>query len=88
MVHIELSVQAKEWWNYLAQRIIAHNLGNGVRTILEWFEFLMDSCKAFFLQMKPDLFAHLKLMWHPMLIMYLLLLGIFHNGVAIYQPVG
>ncbi len=50
MVHIEHSVQAKEWRNVVLQSIVAHSLGTGVRTISEWFEFLMGSGKAFFLQ--------------------------------------
>jgi hypothetical protein len=37
---------------------------------------LMGSCKAFFLQVKPNFFSHLKLMWHPMLIMTLFVLVI------------
>ena len=36
----------------------------------------MGLYKAFFLQMQPNFVAHLKLMWHPMLIMALLVLGI------------
>lgn len=33
--------------------------------------------KAFFLQMQPNFFSRLKLMWHPMLIMLLLLIFIW-----------
>jgi hypothetical protein len=36
----------------------------------------MGSCEALFLQMQPCLISHLKLMWYPMLIMALLVLGI------------
>ena len=46
------------------------------KTISEWFEFLIGSSKAFLLQMQPDFFAHMKLVWHLMLIMSLLVLGI------------
>ena len=75
-VHIEHLVQVKEWRNVVLQRIVAHSLGTGVRTLSEWFELLMDSGNAFFLSMQPDFVAHLKLVWHPMLIMSLLLLCI------------
>jgi hypothetical protein len=76
VVHIEHWVQAKEWGNVELKSIVSHNLGNGVRTISEWSELLMGSGKAFFLQMQPNFVAHLKLVWHPMLIMSLLVLGI------------
>ena len=36
----------------------------------------MGSYKALFLQIKPDLVSHLKLVWHRMLIMALLVLSI------------
>lgn len=51
MVHIEKSVQAKEWRNVALQSIVARSLGTGIRTMLEWSEFLMGSGKAFSLQM-------------------------------------
>jgi hypothetical protein len=38
----------------------------------------MASCKEFFLQVQPNFVAHLKLMWHPMLIMAFLVLVIGH----------
>jgi len=56
--------------------IITHNLGDGVWPIMEWENILMGFVKAFFLQMKPNFFSHLKLMWHPVLIMVLLVLSI------------
>jgi len=37
---------------------------------------MMGHCKMFFLQMQPNFVAHLKLMWHVMLIMVLLVLDI------------
>ena len=67
---------AKEWGNVELNRIISHNLDNGVRTISEWSEFSIGSGKAFLLQIKPDFVTHLKLVWHPMLIMSLLVLSI------------
>ncbi len=76
MVDIEHRVQAKEWGNVELKCIVAHNLGNGVRTTLEWSEFPIGSGKVFLLQMQPDFVTHLKLVWHPMLIMLLLVHGI------------
>jgi hypothetical protein len=43
---------------------------------MEWEKLSMGSGKAFFLQMQPNFVAHLKLMWHLMLIMALLVLVI------------
>ena len=64
-VHIEHLVQAKEWTNVVLQSIVSYILGNAVRTMLEWSKLLMGSCKAFFLQMQPNIVAHLKLVWYP-----------------------
>jgi hypothetical protein len=47
-----------------------------VRTIMEWEKLLMGPCKSFFLQVQPNFVSHLKLMWHLMLIMALLVLGV------------
>jgi len=51
MVHLEQSVQKKEWRNVVLQSIVAHNLVTGIRTMSKWSEFLMGSGKAFSLQM-------------------------------------
>ena len=51
--------------------VVEHN-----RTISEWFEFPIGSSKVFLLQMQLDFVAHLKIVWHSMLIMPLLVLGI------------
>jgi hypothetical protein len=75
-VHVEHWVQAKERRNVEHKRIIPHNLGDGVRTIMEWAKLPMGSCKAFFPQVQPNFITHLKLMWNPMLIMALLVLVI------------
>ena len=48
----------------MLQSIVSCSLGTSVRTISEWFEFLMGSGKAFFLSMQPDFVAHLKLVWY------------------------
>jgi hypothetical protein len=69
-------VQAKEGGNVELKIIVTHNLGDGIRSIAEWMKLLMGSCKAFFLQVQPNFISHLKLVWHPMLIMALLVLGI------------
>jgi len=58
------------------KRISSHNLGNGVRPILESSELLMGFDKAFFLKMQPNFVAHLKLVWHPILFMSVFVLGI------------
>ena len=73
-IHFEHWVQAKERRNVELESIITHNLGDGVQPITEWLNLLMGSCKALFLQVQPNVVAHLKLMWHPVLIMALLLL--------------
>ena len=36
----------------------------------------IGSCEVLFLQMQPNLVAHLEFVWNPMLIMALLVLGI------------
>jgi hypothetical protein len=64
-------VQAKERRNVELKIIIPHNLGDGVWPIMEWENLSMGPCKAFFLQVQPNFVAHMKLMWHPMLIMAL-----------------
>jgi hypothetical protein len=69
-------VQAKERGTVERKIIFTHNLGDGVWPVPEWVELLMGPYKAFFLQVQPKFFAHLKLMWHPMLIVALLILGI------------
>jgi hypothetical protein len=69
-------VQAKERRNVELKRIIPHGLGDSVWPITEWEKLPMGSCKVFFLQVQPNFVAHLKLMWHPMLIMVLFVLVI------------
>jgi len=75
-VHIEHWVHAEERGNAELKCIVSHNLGNGVSIISEWFEFPIGFDKMFLLQIQPDLVSHLKLVWHLMLIMSLLVLGI------------
>jgi ABC-type enterochelin transport system permease subunit len=69
-------VQAKEGGNVELKIIVTHILGDGVRSITEWMKLLMGPHKAFFLQVQPNFISHLKLVWHPVLIMVLLVLGI------------
>ena len=69
-------MQAKEWGNAELKCIVSHHIGNGVRTISKWSEFPLGSIKLFLLQMQPDFVVHLKLVWHLMLIMSLLVPGI------------
>jgi hypothetical protein len=75
-LHIKYAVQAKERGNTQFKIILTHNLGDGVRTVSEWVELLMGFSKALFLQMKPYLIYHLKLLSYPMLIVVLLIHGI------------
>ena len=75
-IHVEHWVQAKEKRNDEIKSIIIHILGDGVQSIKKWENISMGPSKAFFLQMQPNFFAHLKLMWHPVLIMALLVLVI------------
>ena len=69
-------MEAKEVGNVELEQIITHNLGDGVRSIAEWINLLMGSCKVFFMQMQAIFISHLKFVWHPVLIMVLLVLGI------------
>jgi hypothetical protein len=69
-------VQVKEGENVELKTIITHSLGDGVRYIMEWKKLPMRPCKEFFLQVQPNFVSHLKLVWHPVLIMTSLVLGI------------
>ena len=62
--------------NVELKNIIPHGLGDGVQPIKKWEKLLMGSGKAFFLQVKPNFVSYLKLVWHSVLIMALLVLGI------------
>jgi hypothetical protein len=75
-IHVEHWVQAKERRNVELKSIIPHGLGDSVRPIMEWLKLPMGSYKAFFLQVKPNFVAHLKLMQYSMLIMALFVLVI------------
>jgi hypothetical protein len=75
-VHVKHWVQSKEGGNVELKRIVTHFLGDGIRYIVEWTKISMGSCKALFLQVQPKFISHLKLVWHLVLIMALLVLGI------------
>jgi hypothetical protein len=74
--HVEEWVQAKERGNVEHKNIVTHILGDGVRPISEWVNISMGPCKALFLQVQPNFVTHLKLMWHLVLIMVFIVLGI------------
>jgi hypothetical protein len=69
-------VESKEGGNVELKKNFTHNLGDGIRSTTEWMNLSIGHCKGFFLQVKPNFISHLKLVWHPMLIMALLVLGI------------
>jgi hypothetical protein len=75
-IHVEDWVEAKERRNVVLKAIVPHGLGDGVQPIIEWENISMGSCKEFFLQFQPNFVTHLKLMWHSMLIMLLIVLVI------------
>jgi hypothetical protein len=75
-IHVKHWVQAKERRNVELKIIIPHSLGDSLWPITKGAKLLMGSCKAFFLQVQPNFFAHMKLMWHPMLMMALFVLVI------------
>ena len=75
-VHIEHWVQTKEWWNAKLKGIFPYSLGEGVRPISKWPKLAVGSSEALLLQMQPHFVAHLEVVWHPMLIMLLLVLSI------------
>jgi hypothetical protein len=69
-------VKAKEWGKVELKRIVTHILGDSLWSITEWKMFSMRPYKAFFLQVQPNFVSHLKLVWHPVLVMVLIVLGI------------
>ena len=69
-------MQTKEGGNVKLKIVFTQSISDGVQTIMEWAKLPIGPCMAFFLQMQPKFFAHLKLMWHLMLIMVFSVLGI------------
>jgi hypothetical protein len=74
-------VQSEEEGNIELKILVTHNLGDGVGSIVEWMKPSMGSYKELFLKVKPNFISHLKVAWHPMLIMALLVLviGLMEN---------
>jgi hypothetical protein len=75
-LHIEYWVKSKEWGKVELKIIVTHSLGDGVGSIMEWTKLLMRPYKELFLQVQPNFVSHLKLVWHPVSIMVLLVLVI------------
>jgi hypothetical protein len=75
-IQVEHWVQANEGRNVELKIIVPHGLGDSLWPITECVKLPMWSCKVLFLQVQPNFVAHLKLMWHPMLIMALFVLFI------------
>jgi hypothetical protein len=69
-------VQTKEWWNAKLKGIFPYNLGEGVRPISKKTKLAVGSNEALLLQMQPHFVTQLEVVWHPMLIMSLLVLSI------------
>jgi hypothetical protein len=69
-------VQTKEWGNVELKGIFPYYLGEGVWPISKRTKLAVGSSEAFLLQMQPHFVAHLEFVWHPMLIMSLLVLSI------------
>jgi hypothetical protein len=76
VVHIEHWVQTKEWWNVELKGIFPYSLGEGVWPISKRTKLVVGSSEVLLLQMQPHFVAHLEVVWHPMLIMSLLVLSI------------
>ena len=75
-VHIKYWVHTKEWWNTKLEIIGPYSLGDGIRPISERVNLVVGSSEALLIQMWPHLFSHLEVVWHPMLIISLLVLSI------------
>jgi hypothetical protein len=69
--------------------IVTRILGDGVVTITKYTKLLMGSCKEILLQMQPNLVSHLKLVWHLVLILALLVLiiGFLQNIMDLLEDV-
>jgi hypothetical protein len=69
-------VQTKEWRNAELKGIFPYNLGEGVWPISKQTKLAVVSSEVLLLQMQPHFVANLEVVWHPMLIMSLLVLRI------------
>jgi hypothetical protein len=68
-------VQAKGRRNIQFQIILTHNLHDGVRNILKWYDLLVVAREVLFLQIYPYLITDLKIVWNLILLMSLFVLG-------------
>ena len=69
-------MQTKECWNIELEGIVPYSLGDGVWPVSERAKLAVRSTEALLLQMQPYFVAHLEVVWHPVLIMALLVLRI------------
>jgi len=69
-------MQTKDWWNTELEGIVPYYLGDNVWPISERAKLADWPSEALVLQMQPNFVTHLELVWHPMLIMLLLVLSI------------
>jgi hypothetical protein len=69
-------MQTKEWWNAELKGIFPYSLGECVQPILKRTKLAVGSSEVLLLQMQPHFVTHLEVVWHPMLIMSLLVLSI------------
>ena len=69
-------MKTKEWWDAELKGIFPYSLGEGVQPISKWMKLAVGSSEALLLQMQPHFVTHLEVVWHPMLIMSLLVLSI------------
>ena len=69
-------MQTKEWWNTKLEIIVPYSLGDGVWPVSERAKLAVRSSEALLLQMQPYFVTHLEVVWHPVLIMALLVLRI------------
>ena len=69
-------MKTKEWWNVELIGIVTYNHSEGLQPISEQTKLAVGSSEVLLLQMQPHFFAHLEVVWHPMLIMSLLVLSI------------
>ena len=69
-------MQTKKWWNIELEFIVPYNLGDRLWPVSERAKLSVRSSEALLLQMQPYFVAHLEVVWHPVLIMVLLVLGI------------
>jgi hypothetical protein len=75
-IHNEHWMQYKEGRKVEINSIVTQSLDDGLRYIKESTKLSMRPYKAFFLQVQPNFIFHVKLVWHQVLIMELLIIFI------------